>query len=72
MIDSNDRTQDTTQSDERPFVQRALEARDRARAGPHDHIRVCQDVYWIGTVDTNIWDFHGIETAHTELYGGST
>lgn len=68
LIDNDNRTQSTTQSDERSFVQRALEARDRARAGPHGRIRVCQDVYWIGAVDTNIRDFHGIETARGSTY----
>ena len=46
----------------------SLEARDRARASKSSHVEVCEDVYWIGAVDANVRDFHGIETQQGSTY----
>ena len=51
------------------FAKCALDARDRARTDAAlARIRVCRDVYWIGAVDANIRDFHGIETRRGSTY----
>lgn len=54
--------------DEATRVKLSLEARDRARASKGKYIEVCKDVYWIGAVDWNIRDFHGIETMRGSSY----
>lgn len=52
-----------------PFSEaRAIEARDRARANKAKLVEVAQDVYWVGAVDFNIRDFHGIETLRGSSY----
>lgn len=54
--------------DEATRVKLSLEARDRARANKGKYVEVCKDVYWIGAVDWNIRDFHGIETLRGSSY----
>ena len=54
--------------DECTRIKLSLEARDRARANKGKYVEVCKDVYWIGAVDWNIRDFHGIETLRGSSY----